>query len=46
VALDWFADLEQHPVRDIANRSKIDRILGQAGVSNSSTVILYGDNHN
>src|SRR5574341_1312088 len=46
VALNWFRDLEEHPVRDIASRAKIERLLGQAGVGNNTTVILYGDNNN
>ena len=46
VALDWFRDLEQHPIRDISSRTKTERILGEAGVTNATTVLLYGDNHN
>ena len=46
VALNWFRDLEEHPVRDIASRQKIERLLGQAGVTNDTTVLLYGDNNN
>jgi thiosulfate/3-mercaptopyruvate sulfurtransferase len=46
VGLDWFKDLEAHPIRDIASRTKIEQILGEAGVDNSSPVLLYGDNHN
>ena len=46
VALNWFRDLEEHPVRDIASRAKIEQLLGQAGVGNNTTVILYGDNNN
>ncbi|HEY7675484.1 MAG TPA: sulfurtransferase [Candidatus Methylomirabilis sp.] len=45
-ALNWFRDLEEHPVRDIASKAKIEQLLGQAGVGNDSTVILYGDNSN
>lgn len=46
VALNWFRDLEEHPVRNIASREKIEHLLGQAGVSNDTTVLLYGDNNN
>jgi len=46
VALNWFRDLEEHPVRDIAGRAKIERLLGQSGVGNDTTVLLYGDNNN
>lgn len=46
VAWNWFRDLEEHPVRDIASKEKIERLLGQAGVNNGTTVIVYGDNNN
>lgn len=46
VAFNWFRDLEEHPVRDIASRAKVEKLLGQAGVSNDTTVLLYGDNNN
>jgi thiosulfate/3-mercaptopyruvate sulfurtransferase len=46
VALNWFRDLEEHPVRNIASQGKIEHLLGQAGVSNDTTVLLYGDNNN
>ena len=46
VALNWFRDLEEHPVRDIASKAKIEQLLGQAGVGTDTTVILYGDNNN
>ncbi len=46
VALNWFRDLEEQPVRDIASRAKVERLLSQAGVSNDTVVLLYGDNNN
>jgi thiosulfate/3-mercaptopyruvate sulfurtransferase len=46
VAWNWFRDLEEHPIRDIAGKEKIERLLGQAGVNNGTTVIFYGDNNN
>lgn len=46
VALNWFRDLEDHPMRNIASRAKMEELLGQAGVSNDTRVILYGDNNN
>ncbi len=46
VALNWFRDLEEHPVRDIASKAKIEQLLGQSGVGNETTVVLYGDNNN
>lgn len=46
LAFNWFLDLEEQPVRDIASKAKIEKLLGEAGVSNDTTVILYGDNNN
>ncbi len=46
VALNWFRDLEEHPVRDIASKAKIEQLLGQAGVGTNTAVVLYGDNNN
>jgi thiosulfate/3-mercaptopyruvate sulfurtransferase len=45
-AWNWFRDLEEHPVRDIASKEKVEKLLGQAGVNADTTVILYGDNNN
>jgi len=46
VALNWFHDLEERPHRDIASKPTIERLLGNAGVSPKTTIILYGDNNN
>ncbi len=46
VALNWFHDLEERPHRDIASKATIERLLGNAGVSQNSTIVVYGDNNN
>jgi thiosulfate/3-mercaptopyruvate sulfurtransferase len=46
VALNWFHDLEERPHREIASKATIERLLGSAGVSRETTIILYGDNNN
>jgi thiosulfate/3-mercaptopyruvate sulfurtransferase len=46
VALNWFHDLEERPHRDIASKTTIERLLGGAGVSPDTTIIVYGDNNN
>ncbi len=46
VALNWFHDLEERPHRDIASRATVERLLGAAGVSPETTIVLYGDNNN
>ncbi len=46
VALNWFRDLEEHPVRDIVGKEKMEQLLARAGVNADTTVVLYGDNNN
>jgi len=46
VALNWFTDLEEPLQRNIVGKARIEALLGKAGISNETTVILYGDNNN
>ena len=46
VGLHWKRDLETPVVRDIATKAQVEELLGKAGVSNDSTIIVYGDNNN
>lgn len=46
VGIHWKRDLETPVTRDIATKEQLEEVLGRAGVSNDSTVVLYGDNHN
>jgi thiosulfate/3-mercaptopyruvate sulfurtransferase len=46
VALNWFHDLEERPHRDIASKATVERLLGGAGVTPETTLIVYGDNNN
>ncbi len=46
VALNWFHDLEERPHRDIASKATIERLLGNAGVTPETTIVVYGDNNN
>jgi thiosulfate/3-mercaptopyruvate sulfurtransferase len=43
---DWQAQLQDQVERDIVSREKFARLAGEAGISPSHTVILYGDNYN
>ena len=43
---DWRRDLQRRPVRDIPTREEWERLLSHSGISNDTTVVLYGDNHN
>ncbi|MFE3838462.1 sulfurtransferase [Pseudogemmobacter sonorensis] len=42
----WHTDLVDPVRRDIASREQLEGLLRQAGVSDDSTVILYGDTNN
>ena len=46
VALHWRAELQQQVVRDVIGRKEFERLMGAKGVSNSTTVVLYGDKNN
>jgi thiosulfate/3-mercaptopyruvate sulfurtransferase len=46
VNLDWHTDLVDTVRRDIVSSEGLEAILQQAGVTEDTTVILYGDNNN
>ncbi len=46
VGIHWKRDLETPVTRDVATKEQLEEVLSRAGVSNDSTVVLYGDNHN
>ena len=46
VGFNWTSQLQDHLRRDIAGKEQIERLLGDAGVGNGDTVVLYGDNNN
>lgn len=46
VNLNWHTDLVDPVKRDIADRAAFEAKLRDAGVTNNTTVILYGDNNN
>lgn len=46
VGLDWRQDLQQHPVRDLLDRRELEELLSRAGVTNDTTIVVYGDNNN
>jgi thiosulfate/3-mercaptopyruvate sulfurtransferase len=46
VGWNWKTDLQRHPVRDIPTRDEWEALLGRSGITNDTTVVLYGDNHN
>ncbi|EPG66650.1 sulfurtransferase [Leptospira wolffii] len=42
----WHTDLVDQPKRDIVGKEKFQELASKAGISNDSTIILYGDNNN
>jgi thiosulfate/3-mercaptopyruvate sulfurtransferase len=46
VGWNWQTQLQDNIRRDLIEKSALDRLLGQSGVSNDTTIILYGDNNN
>jgi thiosulfate/3-mercaptopyruvate sulfurtransferase len=46
VKLHWRDDLQDAVERDIVDRETFERVLGERGIGNDTTVILYGDKNN
>jgi len=46
VGWNWQSQLQDNIRRDLISKSELERLLGQSGVSNDTTIILYGDNNN
>jgi len=46
VKLHWKEDLQDPVERDIVDRETFERVLGERGIGNGTTVVLYGDKNN
>ena len=46
VGWNWQIQLQQGMVRDLIDKEGMQKLLSDSGISNSTTVILYGDNNN
>ncbi len=46
VGFNWTSQLQDQVRRDIITREGLEELLGNAGISNDDTVVLYGDNNN
>ena len=46
VGFNWQKDLQDQVVRAPVNKEQLEVLLSRAGVSNDTTIILYGDNNN
>jgi thiosulfate/3-mercaptopyruvate sulfurtransferase len=46
VGWNWQSQLQQNVRRDIISREELEQLLGNAGIDNNTTIVLYGDNNN
>lgn len=46
VGFNWQTQLQDQVRRDIPTREQLEKLLGEAGISPTDTIILYGDNNN
>ena len=46
VKLDWHVDVQDRTNRDFINQQGFDRLMSNYGVSNDTTIVLYGDRNN
>ncbi len=46
VKLHWREDLQDPIERDIVEKSDFEKLLGERGITNETTVVLYGDKNN
>jgi thiosulfate/3-mercaptopyruvate sulfurtransferase len=46
VRLHWRDDLQDPVLRDLVDRPTFERLMGGLGISNDTTVVLYGDRNN
>jgi thiosulfate/3-mercaptopyruvate sulfurtransferase len=46
VELHWRRDLQDPIERDLVDRETFERLMGERGVGNSTTLVLYGDKNN
>src|SRR5919109_3111293 len=46
VKLHWKDDLQDPVERDLVDRETFERVLGERGIGNDTTVVLYGDKNN
>jgi thiosulfate/3-mercaptopyruvate sulfurtransferase len=46
VGWNWQSQLQDNIRRDLIEQSALESLLGQSGISNDTTILLYGDNNN
>ena len=46
IGWNWTSQLQDQTRRDIISKADLEKLLGESGISNSDTIVLYGDNNN
>jgi len=46
VKLHWRDDLQDQLIRDVVSKEEFERLMGERGIANDTTVVLYGDKNN
>jgi thiosulfate/3-mercaptopyruvate sulfurtransferase len=46
ITFHWREDLQDGLIRDLISKEKFESLLSKSGISNDSTVVLYGGNNN
>jgi thiosulfate/3-mercaptopyruvate sulfurtransferase len=46
VGWNWQTQLQDNIRRDLIDKTALEELLGRSGISNDTTIILYGDNNN
>jgi len=46
VGLNWSTQLNDQLTRDILTREQMESLMSESGISNDTTIVLYGDNNN
>jgi thiosulfate/3-mercaptopyruvate sulfurtransferase len=46
VGWNWQTQLQDNIRRDLIDKATLERLLGESGISNDTTIVLYGDNNN
>jgi thiosulfate/3-mercaptopyruvate sulfurtransferase len=46
VGWNWQTQLQDNIRRDLIDKAALEKLLGNSGISNDTTILLYGDNNN
>ncbi len=46
IKLHWREDLQDPVERDLVEKAEFERLMGERGISNDTTLVLYGDKNN